>query len=67
MKPNNSNIKNQKNEISDNHFSKKEDELLREGLNRSHTERFLFATRLFKIQKTMEKFSIVHRPNNSSK
>jgi hypothetical protein len=42
-------------------FLQSETDLLREGLLRTHTERFLFATKLYKIQKTMEKFSIQHK------
>jgi hypothetical protein len=44
------------------HFLQSEKNLLREALLRTHQERFLFATQLYKIQKTMEKFSIVHKP-----
>jgi hypothetical protein len=36
--------------------------LLKEGLKRSYKERFEFATRLYKIQQTMNKASIVHKP-----
>jgi hypothetical protein len=43
-------------------FSKAENDLLIEGLKRSHMDRFLFATRLYKMQKTMQKFSISHKP-----
>jgi hypothetical protein len=49
------------------HFIKAEKDLLTEALLRTHQERFLFATKLYKIQKTMEKFSIVHKPYNLKK
>lgn len=38
------------------------DDQLREALKRSYTERFLMATRLYKIQKTMSKAKITHKP-----
>ncbi len=37
-------------------------ELLREALSRTHKERFLFATRLYKIQQTINKAKITHKP-----
>jgi hypothetical protein len=43
-------------------FSEAEIELLKEGLKRSYKERFEMATRLYKIQQTMSKASIVHKP-----
>ena len=43
-------------------FDKAELELLKEGLKRSYTERFQMATRLYKIQQTMNKASITHKP-----
>lgn len=43
-------------------FDKAELELLKEGLNRSYKERFEMATRLYKIQQTMSKASITHKP-----
>jgi hypothetical protein len=46
------------------YFIKAENDLLREALLRTHQERFLFATQLYKIQKTMEKFSVEHKPFN---
>ncbi len=48
-------------------FIKAENDLLREALLRTHEERFLFATKLYKIQKTMENFSIEHKPYNPKK
>jgi hypothetical protein len=43
-------------------FEKAEMELLRKGLRRSYKERFLMATRLYKIQQTMKKAVITHKP-----
>ncbi len=43
-------------------FDQAELELLQEGLKRSYKERFEMATRLFKIQKTMNKATIIHKP-----
>lgn len=43
-------------------FEKAELDLLRENLRRSHKERFLMATRLYKIQQTMKKAVITHQP-----
>lgn len=43
-------------------FDKGELELLKEGLKRSYKERFEMATRLYKIQQTMNKASISHKP-----
>jgi len=31
-------------------------------LNRTYTERFLFTTRLYKIQQTFNKAKIIHKP-----
>ena len=36
--------------------------LLKEGLKRNYKERFEMATRLYKIQQTMNKATIVHKP-----
>lgn len=36
--------------------------LLKEGLKRTYKERFEMATRLYKIQQTMNKASIIHKP-----
>lgn len=44
-------------------YEKAEMDLLRAGLARTHTERFLFATRLYKIQKTLDKAKIVYKPD----
>ena len=43
-------------------FEKAEMDLLREALKRSYKERFLMATRLYKIQQTMQKAVITHKP-----
>ena len=43
-------------------FEKAELDLLRENLRRSYKERFLMATRLYKIQQTMKKAVITHKP-----
>ena len=37
-------------------------EQLKEGLKRSYKERFEMATRLYKIQQTMKKAIITHKP-----
>ena len=44
-------------------FEKAEIDLLKEGLCRSYKERFLMATRLYKIQQTMKKAVITHKPH----
>jgi len=43
-------------------FEKAEMDLLRKNLRRSYKERFLMATRLYKIQQTMKKAVITHKP-----
>lgn len=43
-------------------FEKAEMDLLRENLKRSYKERFLMATRLYKIQETMKRAVITHKP-----
>ena len=43
-------------------FDQAEIELLKEGLKRTYKERFEFATRLYKIQQTMNKATITHKP-----
>lgn len=43
-------------------FDKAELDLLKEGLKRSYKERFEMATRLYKIQQTMNKAIITHKP-----
>ncbi|TZF84051.1 hypothetical protein FW774_11450 [Pedobacter sp. BS3] len=39
--------------------------LLKEGLNRSYKERFEMATRLYKVQQTLQKAVIIHKPSIS--
>ena len=41
-------------------------ELLKEGLKRTYKERFEMATRLYKIQQTMNKATISHKTRNSA-
>ena len=43
-------------------FSEAELNLLKEALKRTYKERFEMATRLYKIQQTMSKASITHKP-----
>ena len=43
-------------------FEQAELELLKEALKRTYKERFEMATRLYKIQKTMAKATITHKP-----
>jgi hypothetical protein len=43
-------------------FEKGELDLLRENLRRSYKERFLMATQLYKVQQTMKKAVITHKP-----
>jgi hypothetical protein len=43
-------------------FEKAELDLLRKNLRRSYKERFLMTTRLYKIQQTMQKAVITHKP-----
>jgi hypothetical protein len=43
-------------------FQQAELELLKQGLNRTYKERFEMATRLYKIQQTMNKATISHKP-----
>jgi len=43
-------------------FDKAELDLLKEGLKRNYKERFEMATRLYKIQQTMSKATIAHKP-----
>jgi hypothetical protein len=40
-------------------------ELLKEALKRTYKKRFEMATRLYKVQQTMNKATIVHKPFNS--
>jgi len=43
-------------------YEKAEMSLLKEALNRSYKERFQMATLLYKVQKTMGKAVITHKP-----
>jgi len=43
-------------------FDEAEIELIKEALKRTHKERFEFATRLYKIQQSFQKATIVHKP-----
>lgn len=43
-------------------FEKAEMDLLKAVLRRSHKERFLMATRLYKIQQTIKRAVITHKP-----
>ncbi|MES2279479.1 MAG: hypothetical protein V4592_25830 [Bacteroidota bacterium] len=43
-------------------FSDAELERLKEGLKRSYKERFEMATRLYKVQQTLKKAVITHKP-----
>lgn len=50
------------NKYNSENFSDAEIELLREGLNRSYKERFEMTTRVYKIQQTLKKAHIIHKP-----
>jgi hypothetical protein len=52
---------------SDAVYEKAETDLLREALNRTHKERFLMLTQLYKIQQTLQKAKITHRNSADSK
>jgi hypothetical protein len=43
-------------------FDQAELEILKEGLKRTYKERFEMATRLYKVQQTMKKASVIHQP-----
>ena len=43
-------------------YEKVEMDQLRDGLNRSFKERFLMATTLYKIQQTLKRAKITHKP-----
>ena len=43
-------------------FDQAELELIKEALKRTYKERFEMATRLYKIQQTMKKASVSHKP-----
>ncbi len=48
-------------------FEKAEIDLLKDALNRSYTERFLMTTRLYKIQLTLRRAKITHKPYHLNK
>jgi hypothetical protein len=52
---------------SDAAYEKAETDLLREALNRTHKERFLMLTQLYKIQQTLSKAKITYRNSPDSK
>lgn len=43
-------------------YEKAELDLLRDSLRRSHKERFLMTTRLYKVQQTLKRAKITHQP-----
>jgi hypothetical protein len=62
MRQNMSSDKGQLTPVQTPDFEKAEMDLLRESLRLSYKERFLRATRLYKIQQTMKKAVITHKP-----
>jgi hypothetical protein len=48
-------------------FEKAELDLLKTALERTHMERLLFATKLYKIQKTLKKGIFTHKAFRSAK
>jgi hypothetical protein len=48
-------------------YQREEINRLKDALNRSYTERFLFATRLYKIQQTMQRAKITYKPDTLNK
>ena len=48
-------------------YEKAELDLLRDALKRSFKERFLMATTLYKVQMTLNKAKITHKPYTLSK
>lgn len=61
--------KNNKNNFKESEasYEKAEMKLLHEALNRTHKERFLFLTQLYKIQQTFNKAKITYRNAPDSK
>ncbi len=49
------------------YFEKAEMDLLRTGLNRSLKERFLMTTTLYKVQQTLKRVKITHKPYTLAK
>ena len=52
---------------SDAFYEKIEMDQLRDALKRSYTERFLMATTLYKVQQTLKKAKITHKPYTLNK
>ena len=48
---------------SEANYQRAEMDLLKDSLSRTYTERFLFATRLYKIQQTLNKAKVTHKLN----
>ena len=48
-------------------YEKIEMDQLRDALKRSYTERFLMATTLYKVQQTLKKAKITHKPYTLNK
>ncbi len=48
-------------------YEKAETDLLRDALKRSYKERFEMATRLYKIQQTLKRAKIIHKPYTLNK
>ncbi len=48
-------------------YEKAELDLLRDGIRRTHEERFLFTTMLYKVQQTMKRAIIMHKPDHLTK
>lgn len=48
-------------------YDRAEMDLLRDGLKRTHQERFLFATMLYKVQQTLKKATITYKADNLKK
>lgn len=48
-------------------YEKAEMDQLKDALKRTHKERFLIATSLYKIQQTLNKAVITHKPYNLDK
>ncbi len=48
-------------ELIDKGFEKASDDYLKDALKRTFTERFLYATMLYKVQMTMNKATVVHK------
>jgi hypothetical protein len=52
---------------TDANYEKAELDLLREALKRTHKERFLMLTQLYKTQQTLKKAKITHQHSPDSK